>query len=449
VDAEESQPFHQSPLEIEVSVEQAPVSPHFEDPPTPKPNDKNLLHCCLDLNKLTFFLWVTRLIPILAACAALYLIIKICSSDSAWETDPNSSDDDKLSREKARGQLVSVALSVLLNIVAAFMFYIKVKEGLVVINYGFILQPVFGFLCDQGIATDAGLSLLKTFPDGVSFTFSSLVGANFGRYIVTVLLDMFISNPLQDVLKRQLKQMGVIKALLETNGKGRFGEWYDQKVAENIPSILQSIVAVATFNAYTNETRFAWAYPSDTLDRDLRIPPGTIMLATCIAGVLYLNFYTIMDIISDREYYDVNTKLTYVMLTIALLCGLSMTDSMEAPVAGEEISSMTESFADLKPAMGGALFMCFVAYGFVYPMVTVLSCLKSGTDHITDHPEPEPDLERRIAMAAKWSQSQCIVPNMQIETSHQVNTPLSKGFDTFRHACDHMPVMHSAVRTCE
>jgi len=42
------------------------------------------------------------------------------------------------------------------------------------------------------------------------------------------------------------------------------------------------------------------------LPRELRIPPGTIMLCTAIAGVLYLNFYTIMDYISD-------TKLFYVL----------------------------------------------------------------------------------------------------------------------------------------
>merc|ERR1740131_613291 len=128
--------------------------------------------------------------------------------------------------------------------------------------------------------------------------------------------------------------MGIIKRLTN-DAEGRKGAWlkgYDHFVALNFPSILQSIVAFITFNAYTNQTRFAWAYAAATLDRDLRIPPGTIMLSTAIAGVLYLNFYTIMDTFSDREYFDVNTKVVYVMATLCLLYGLNASDNIEAPV---------------------------------------------------------------------------------------------------------------------
>jgi len=344
--------------------------------------------------------------------AALSMIVSIACGDGTWATSANSSDEEKLAREKARGQLVSVAMSIMLNLVGWFMFKIKVKESLVVINYGFILGPVIGFLLDQAIGTDAGFSRWRASPaGGFNYTFSSLIGANFGRYIVTVLLDMFISNPLQDVLKRQAKQMGVIKRLTDNDDKGCFLTKYDNFVAINFPSILQSIVAVATFNAYTNETRFAWAYPSATLDRDLRIPPGTIMLATCIAAVLYLNFYTIMDNISDREYFDVNEKVTYVMFTIALLCRLSMTDSMEAPVAGEDDSSMMDSLGEQRQYLGFALFVCFVIYGFVYPLWTrrrMLCCCcykdksepeesEDDTDHMIDHPEPMPKLSTMMS----------------------------------------------------
>ena len=39
----------------------------------------------------------------------------------------------------------------------AFMFFIKVKESLVVTNYGFILGPVIGYMLDQAIGTDDGM----------------------------------------------------------------------------------------------------------------------------------------------------------------------------------------------------------------------------------------------------------------------------------------------------
>eukprot|EP01083_Nonionella_stella_P213122 768914_1 len=136
----------------------------------------------------------------------------------------------------------------------------------------------------------------------------------------------------------------------------------------NYPSILQSIVAFVTFNAYTNQTRFAWAYPNIDLDRELRIPPGTIMLSTAIAGVLYLNFYTIMDYISERDYFDVNTKLGYVIAILGLLYGLNQTESIEAPVKDEIDTVYTKSITSAKPYLGMILFSFFVFYGFVYPI---------------------------------------------------------------------------------
>ncbi len=101
---------------------------------------------------------------------------------------------------------------------------------------------------------------------GVSYTFSSLIGGNFMRYIVTVFLDLFISNPLQDTLKTQVAKIGVIKALngaynRDRTPKHKWLKKYDGFVALNFPSILQSIVAFVTFNAYTNQVRvFGFRY---------------------------------------------------------------------------------------------------------------------------------------------------------------------------------------------
>lgn len=73
-----------------------------------------------------------------------------------WSTDSDSSDAEKLSREKSRGAFVSVVQNIILNLVGAFMFHIGVREGLVVTNYGFILGPVIGFILDQSVGSDAG-----------------------------------------------------------------------------------------------------------------------------------------------------------------------------------------------------------------------------------------------------------------------------------------------------
>ena len=61
---------------------------------------------------------------------------------------------------------------------------------------------------DQLIGMDEGWTYLKEKKYFLStkFFFSTLVNNNFLRYVVTVFLDLFISSPLQDILKIQIKE---------------------------------------------------------------------------------------------------------------------------------------------------------------------------------------------------------------------------------------------------
>lgn len=350
------------------------------------------------ISKKQLLVWISRLVPGVAAFICVILLIVLMATPSVWRTNADATDAEKLSRTTDRGQFVSIVIAILLNIIGAFMFYIKVREALVVTNYGFILGPVIGFLLDQGIGTDAGWSQGFT-AKGFDYTMSSLIGGNFMRYIVTIFLDLFISNPLQDILKTQVVKLGVIEELKTGKKLNKWHAGYDAFVALNYPSILQSIVAFVTFNAYTNQTRFSWAYPSEDVDRAYRIPSGSIMLSTAVAGVLYLNFYTIMDYISERQYFDVNTKLMYVLAILGLLYGLNATDSIEAPVEGEDDVVWTESVEDYKWFLGTLLFTAFVLYGFVYPIWTRLGCcgkwkpkelgIEETDDHMAMTPHPK------------------------------------------------------------
>jgi len=104
------------------------------------------------------------------------------------------------------------------------MFYIKVRESLVVTNYGFILGLVIGFMVDQAIGTDDGMYVSYKFcalfvlmsglnymiyigfrefltVDGFKYTFNSLIGGNFLRYIVTVFLDLYYQQSIAGCIK--------------------------------------------------------------------------------------------------------------------------------------------------------------------------------------------------------------------------------------------------------
>lgn len=63
--------------------------------------------------------------------------------------------------------------------------------------------------------------------------------------------------------------------------------YFDKLLAENFDSLLQSIVALITFFAYTNQTRFLWAYPGPTTKR---IDNIVIQLALAISLAIYFSF---------------------------------------------------------------------------------------------------------------------------------------------------------------
>jgi hypothetical protein len=108
------------------------------------------------------------------------------------------------------------------------------------------------------------------------------------------------------------------------------------------------------------------------MPRDIRIPPGTIMISTAIAGVVYLTFYKIMDYIFTRTYFDINTKLIYVLFAIMLLYGLNSFKSMEAPVEGVKQEKPRFNLTAYRYPIGVTLAIIFLIYGLIYPFSTVL-----------------------------------------------------------------------------
>ena len=113
----------------------------------------------MELLQKMVLVWISRIVPCFAAFFAVVYIIYLLAVPENWQTNSDAADADRLSRETNRGAFVSVMIAILMNIIGAFMFYIKVKEGLVVTNYGFILGPVVGFMLDQGIGTDEGFQV--------------------------------------------------------------------------------------------------------------------------------------------------------------------------------------------------------------------------------------------------------------------------------------------------
>ena len=58
-------------------------------------------------------------------------------------------------------------------------------------------------------------------------------------------------------------------------------------------------------------------------------------------------------------------QLAYVIFSLMVLFGLDETDSMEAPIEGEDYDSMLDWIGGWRPFFGMVLFTLFILYGLV------------------------------------------------------------------------------------
>ena len=176
---------------------------------------------------------------------------------------------------------VCVVTAILSNLIA-LMFFFKSKRIISGNKLCFYI-----WTSDQSIHTDRRLRKFMT-ACGIQYTFS-LIGGNFMRYIALAFVNLFISNPLQDVLKQQIKKIVAIEHL-ESEIKERTDQSkheyivkYDNFVVLNYPSIFTKYYCVCDIQCVHKSNTTCMAYAS------------SIMICTAIVGVLS-NFYTIMCI---------------------------------------------------------------------------------------------------------------------------------------------------------
>jgi hypothetical protein len=300
-------------------------------------------------------------------------------SPNVWSTDENSPDHEKSTRIQSRGTFVSVLSALLLTIVGAIMASMNVSDNNIEILFGFLFAPVLGYILDTGLGTDEGLRVFKKNPiKGIFYMMDSLVSSKFYRFIITFLLDLFISKPLSSVIKGYLlSEYQNINLSKSKTGIEETIRVVDKTILDNLPSFIQSIVGFLTFQAYTNQTRFLWAYPDPDLPLDERIKGSTIMMSVAIAGIFYLVSY-------QDEVKALKSNIFYVLLALLILTALSFTDTLDAEkVSVDELDTEPDTFVNkYKTIIGTIIFLLFTFIGVVYPLFSAQG--KSKRQGITD-----------------------------------------------------------------
>lgn len=240
-------------------------------------------------NGTTVFMIPTGMI--LMAGLIVYIIYNYATKKSNWCYDPYHTNNLKLDRFSNRGTYISIIVTVS-SLIQVGMRMAGADKSLLLFMYGFILAFVIGYMGDKVIGTEEGYAIYnKDKIDALKYSMGSLASPEFFRFIITVFLDMFISAPIQLTMSYLFSNY---TAGLRTNSTGislldtGMFSGLTKLVGINFDTILQSIVAIITFMAYTNDTRFLWAYPDKSLLKEERMSSTTIRLAAVIAGVVFL-----------------------------------------------------------------------------------------------------------------------------------------------------------------
>ena len=300
--------------------------------------------------------WLLRILVITAVLGMTGYLAYTGTKESVWQTNPTDPEHVKTARTQERGTVISILSGIILTLVSMIMIKLCVKDGDIEVLFGYILAPILGYILDIGIGTDQGFSYFSKGDLGnwVSHLLSSLYNYSFIRFIVTFLLDMFISKPISGVMR------GYSLAKLKSYKAVTIFKPLDNFIKTNLTGIIQSIVGFITFQAYTNQTRFLWAYPSPTTPLQERIPSFAVMIATAVSGSVYLLSYR-----TDTQHLELNIAL--VMVALGLISILSVTDNLEAPFQSEQEFEL-EEVDTLSPIIGGVMMTIFFIIGIILPL---------------------------------------------------------------------------------
>ena len=208
-------------------------------------------------------------------------------------------------RGRVASLLNSMTFSLLVN--ASLDKFGLIDPSTSTVLVGMTLGGTWGFVLDNMLGTDEGFREYLWSPiSGMMYGMGCLYTQRFGRYVVTILFDMFFTV----ILFKQLYSRLVQAAGFTVAGR----EW----IANGFVS---TFIAILTFEVYANMTRFQWAYPSGTEDViNQWISGPTMVLCVVIMCMVYLTAETRTRVgepgINDPSVKMYVTAFTFVVLLV-------------------------------------------------------------------------------------------------------------------------------------
>jgi len=206
-------------------------------------------------------------------------------------------------RTQDRGTVASClqSLSFSLMVNALLDKYGRIDPSTSTVFIGMTLGGTFGFIMDNQLGSDEGFREYLWAPtSGMKYAMGALATARYGRYLITIIFDMFFTVILFKLLYSKLVRL----AGFSTHGR----EW----IANGMVSCFISII---TYQVYANMTRFEWAYPSGVEDTTNQWISGqTMILNVVIMNMVYLVTETRVKV-GEKGINDPPVKVGVTMIT--------------------------------------------------------------------------------------------------------------------------------------
>ena len=270
---------------------------------------------------ISIFVWGTVLgiaFFVLAYLLALMTDMSLWTMEATLQdlTNPKYTIDVN-KRTKDRGTVASILQSFTFSAVvnSSLDKVGKIDPSTSTVLIGMLLGNTFGFILDAMLGSDEGLREYLWDPAmGMKYAMGSLATDRFGRYLVTILFDMFFTV----ILFKHFYSMLVQVAGFSESGRA----W----VAN---AFVSGFIGFITFQVYANMTRFQWAYPSGVEDvRNQWISGPTMLLATVIMNMVYLTSET-RTRVGEAGINDPAVKLVVTVFTFGILYLLQANDILD------------------------------------------------------------------------------------------------------------------------
>ena len=325
--------------------------------------------------------WFGSIVVFFTSLIYLLLIKPLNTLKNPSELD----EEEKIKEKNVRGGIASLTTTLMfafINFASDNLGQADPSTSTALI--GLLLGGTCGYIADIYFGTDVGFSRFNTNklenldkineesigPKAQAFQYAigNLVTANYLRYIITVLMDSFIS-------------LILLKPLLENIITKRFFMCGNNQAYGN--AIVSAVIGLITFQAYANQTRFQWAYPDPGTLTKTAIHPASIFMATTAFAVLFL--------LADTGSTGINApkaKLGIVCFTLALLTLLNQIGADKSKnltdneLSSDEINKLNENlFNDI---MTGEMFgvpkkwaglITFIVVSFGSVVLTLMSSI--------------------------------------------------------------------------